>query len=172
MKNRCYPKYSFVLYFILSAVMLVFSAGPLFIKTNEGLFVKIIWSTLMLALGIVFAISAIRCMQYFYFENDNIVVRSLFGTIVELNIKKVKVYVETLPTYFSWISSIDIKWICIYDETIANNLMNKFKFGCSNKNRFKRIKIVFNEKNSKFIEQYLKINKREIYGLETFNDGR
>ena len=51
-------------------------------------------------------------------------------------------------------------------------LMNKFKFGCSNKNRFKRIQIVFNEKNRKFIEQYLKINKREIYGLETFNDGR
>lgn len=163
MKNRCYPKYSYIVFIILAMIMFMFSIAPLFIETTEGIIIKITWSVLMFLLGIVFIIAAIQHMQYYYFDNNHVIVKSLFGTIVKLNIEKVQVYIEILPTYFSWVMSVERKWICIYDESIIGNFLYRFKSGCSNRRKYKRIQIVFNESNEKNIVQYLKINKRQIF---------
>ena len=144
-----------MLFAILSIVMFLLAIAPIFIKTNEGIVIKIIWSVLMFLLGMICMIGAIQYMQYYCFENGKIVVKSLFGKIVELNINAVQVSIETLPTYFSWVTSIDKKWICIYDESVFNNILYKFKSGCSNKKKQKKIQIVLNQNNKKVIEQYL-----------------
>ena len=158
MKNRCYPKYSCAVFILLAAISFVLSVGPLFIWTNDALFVKILWSASMTLLGIVFTTGAIQYMQYYCFEGNNIVVKSLFGTIVKLNIEKAQIHIETLPTYFSWIASIDEKWICIYDESISVNVLNRFKSGCSNGRKHKRIQIIFTEANMRLIEHHLSTN--------------
>ena len=117
----------------------------------------------MFLFAITFIVGAIQYMQWYYFEDNYIIVRSLFGTIIKLNMEKAQAYIETLPTSFSWATVIDKRWICIYDENIINNFMHRFKSGCSNDKKHKRIQIIFNQNNIENISQRLKINKRQIF---------
>ena len=160
MKKRCYPKYSYIIFFALSIIMLLFAMGPLVIKTEESLEIKILFSSVMLLFSLLMLIGGICYLQYFIIENNTIYVKSLFGIIIKLDLNNVKAYVEILPTYFSWITNIDVKWICIYDNHL--NILSKFKCGCSNKKNKKRIQIVFNEENIKLIEKYIRIEKRNF----------
>lgn len=162
MKNRCYPKYSYIIFIFLSIVLFVFSIAPAFIGEKEDVLFKVIWSASMFVIGVFCAIGAIHNMQYFYFESDYIIIKSLFGEIVKLNIKTVQAYIERLPTYSSWVTSINEEWICIYDEKISDCCLHKFKSGCSNKKKHKRVQIFFTENNKKIIEHYIKINTRKI----------
>ncbi len=159
MKKRCYPKYSYIISFILAFLMLLFSVGPLIIKTEEGLEIKILFSSIMIFFSLMMTVGGILYLQYFYIENNILYVKTLFGIITKLDLNNARAYIELLPTYFSWITSIDVKWICIYDNNL--NILSKFKSGCSNKRNKKRIQIVFNEENIKIIERYIQIEKRK-----------
>lgn len=139
--------------------MLLFSVGPLIIKTEEGLKIKILFSSIMIFFSLMMTVGGILYLQYFYIENNILYVKTLFGTITKLDLNNARAYIELLPTYFSWITSIDVKWICIYDNNL--NILSKFKSGCSNKRNKKRIQIVFNEENIKIIERYIQIEKRK-----------
>ena len=163
MKNRCYPKCFYVLYIILSAILFLFAAAPLFIKTDDELLMWIIWSTSMTIFGIITLIGAIYYMQYYYFEDDNIIVKSLFGIVVKLDVNKVNVYIEMLPTYLGARNPIDVHWICIYDESISDNFSYKFKSGGSNKRKYKRIQIIYTDNNWDLINQHIKITPRTIF---------
>ena len=154
MKTRCYPKYSYITFIVLSIIMFVFSIAPLIIKTNEDMIVKASWSLIMLIMSMIFMISSIQYMQYYYIDGNYIVVKSAFGTIMKLNASNIQISIETLPTYFSWIVSIDKKWICIYDKSLQNEYLFKFQSGCSNNKKLKRIQIIYNEKNIKAIERW------------------
>ena len=158
MKNRCYPKYSYWIFVVLAMVEYALSLLPLLFKTDEQ-FAQIVWSVLMLALGVAFSVAAIRSMQYYYFEDNYLIVRSLFGTIVKLDVKEVWVCIETLPTYSSWVGTIQKEWICIYD----NSTTDRFKAGCTNRKKHNRAQIVLTEKNKRIVEQYLKIDTRKIF---------
>lgn len=159
MKKRCYPKYSYIIFFILAFLMLLFSMGPSIIKTEEGLEIKILFSSIMIFFSLMMTVGGILHLQYFYIEDNILYVKTLFGTITKLDLNNARAYIELLPTYFSWITSIDVKWICIYDNNL--NILSKFKSGCSNKKNKKRIQIVFNEENIKIIERYIQIEKRK-----------
>lgn len=163
MKNRCYPKYCYVLYIILSSISFLFAAAPLFIKTNDEPLIKIIVSTSMTIFGIIMFIGAMYDMQYYYFKDDNIIVKSLFGIVVKLDVNKVNVYIEMLPTYQSRGMAIDKAWICIYDESISDKFSYKFKSGCSNKRKYKRIQIIYTDNNWDLINQHIKITPRTIF---------
>ena len=117
----------------------------------------------MIFFGVIMVIDAIHNMQYYYFEDNSIIVRSLFGIIVKLELNKVKAYIETLPTYSSWVVCLDETWICIYDVSISDNYLYRFKHGCSNKRKYKRIQIVFTEKNINKIKQYIQISPRNVF---------
>lgn len=149
---------------IISAVLFLFAVASLFIKTDGELLFEIIWLSLMIIGGIIMLIGAVYYMQYYYFEDDSIIVKSLFGNVVKLDINKVKVYIETLPTYFSWVTTIDDRWICIYDESISDIFSYKFKAGCSNKRKYKRIQIIYTENNLNLIKQHIEITQRTITG--------
>ena len=128
MKKRCYPKYSYIIFFILAFLMLLFSVGPLIIKTEESLEIKILFSSIMIFFSLMMTVGGILYLQYFYIENSILYVKTLFGTITKLDLNNARAYIELLPTYFSWITSIDVKWICIYDNNL--NILSKFKSGC------------------------------------------
>lgn len=98
-----------------------------------------------------------------FFEDNYLIVRSVFGVIVKLRIEDSIAYVETLPTYFSWVASIDERWICVYDKSIVNNALYRFQSGCTNKKKYKRIQIVYTEENRKTIEQFIRIDKRDSF---------
>lgn len=159
MKNRCYPKFSYILMMVLAMVEFAFAAGPFFFQTNEGALFKIIWCSSMSLFGVILLLGAIQYMQYYYFEGDDIVVRSLFGIVVKLNIHRVNTYIECLPTYSY--SGIHEKWICIYDESIQGR-SPRFKSGCSNSKKHKRIQIILTEKNLSIIKQHLEIKKDKV----------
>lgn len=151
MKKRCYPKYCYILYIILSIVMFIFSLGPLFIKTDDEKVIGIIWSIIMLTFGIFFVISALYSLQYFYIDNDYIIVKSCFGIIEKINIKHAIISVENLPTYFSWIITTNKKWICIYGNSDLSN-QSKFKTGCSNKKNQDKVQIIYSDENMQMIK--------------------
>lgn len=155
MKKRCYPKYSYIIFIVLSVVLFIFSAVPLFIKTNEETAPKIIWSAVMLFLSITFILASIQYMQYYCFEDDYLIVKSAFGTIMKLNIPDIQAVEELLPTYFSSFFTIEIRWICIYDKSISDNFLSKFKSGCSNNKKIKRIQIIYTDENAEIIKQFI-----------------
>ena len=155
MKTKCYPKYSYVSFIALSVIALVFSICPFIIKTNDDIVTKIIWSLIMLLFGVIFIIASIQYMQCYYIDGNDVVVKSAFGIIMKLNALNVEVCVESLPTYSSWVLSVDKKWICIYDKSLTNLGLSKFKSGCSNNKRFKRIQIIYTDENKKTIEQWI-----------------
>jgi len=152
MKKRCYPKYSYIISFVLAIVSLLFSIGPLVIKTNEGIVIKILFSSIMVFFSLMMTFGGILYLQYFYVENNILYVKSIFGIITQLDLNNAKAYIEVLPTYSSWTTSIDEKWICLYDNNL--NILSKFKSGFSNKKNKKRIQIIFNEDNIQIIEKY------------------
>ena len=156
MKTRCYPKYSYIAFGVLSIVMFFFSIAPLIIKTNDDMIVKASWSLIMLIMGVIFMIASIQYMQYCYIDGNYIIVKSAFGTIIKLDALNVHISIETLPTYYGWIVSVEKKWICIYDNSLRNNSSCKFQSGCSNGKKIKRIQIVYNDDNKKLIEQLVK----------------
>ena len=161
MKKRCYTQYSYVIWFILAGIMLVFLFGPLLIWTDEAIASKIAWCIIMLLFCVVFCISGIHHMQFFYFEESCLVVKSAFGIINKLDINNSVAYIEVLPTYSSWAISVDEKWICIYDKSIANSIRHKFKSGCANKKKYQRVQIVYSEENKQFVEKIIKIETRK-----------
>ena len=160
MKKRCYPKYSYISFFVLATVLLLFSIGPLVIKTDEAMGIKILFSSVMAFFSLMMTLAGILYLQYFYIENNIIYVKSGFGIITKLDLNNAKAYIEILPTYFSWVTSIDEKWICIYDNSL--NILSKFKSGCSNKKNKKRIQIMFSQENLEIIEKHIKIDTRRI----------
>ena len=161
MKNRCYPKCSYAICFFIATIMLIFSMGPMFIWTNDATVIKIVWSISMFIFCIIFCLCGMHYMQHFYFDDGYLVVKSVFGTIVKLDIGESIAYIETLPTYSSWVASFDEKWICVYDKNIADNVLCRFKSGCANKRNYKRVQIICSEQNKKLIEQYVLIQKRK-----------
>lgn len=158
MKKRCYPKYSYIIFFILAFIMLLFSMAPFIIKTEEGLGIKVLFSSVMVFFSLMMTFGGMLYLQYFYVEKNILYVKSIFGIITKLDLKNVNAYIEELPTYFSWVTSTDVKWICIYDNNL--DILSKFKSGCSNRKNKKRIQIVFNETNIEIIEKYIKIEKQ------------
>lgn len=161
MKKRCYPRYSYIIFIVLSTIMLLFSLLPLFIETGETIVIKIIWSIIMLVFCLIFIICAMHNLQYFYIEDDVIIVRSVFGVLTKINIIDVQAYIEILPTYFSWITTREKKWICLYAQNDFDRL-SKFKTGCSNKKAHNRIQIIYSEENKKILEKYIHIENRDI----------
>ena len=163
MKKRCYTQYSYAIWFILAGVMLLFSFGPLLIWTDEAIASKITWCIIMLLFCVVFCISGIHHMQFFYFVEGCLVVKSAFGVINKLDINNSVAYIEVLPTYSSWAISVDEKWICIYDKSISNNIRHRFKSGCANKKGFPKVQIVYSTENKQIVEQFIKIDARNNF---------
>jgi len=108
-KNRCYPKYTYLVFYIISTILLIFSAGPIFIKTNEGLFIKILWSSSMIVLAIIMILGALIYMQTYEIDGDKITIQHIFGKIEEIKIEDVFAEIVYLDTYFSWTTSIPKK---------------------------------------------------------------
>lgn len=151
-KNRCYPKYSYIVSFILATILLVFALGPIFIKTDDELYIKLIWSIFMFIFSLVIFINALILMQYYVIEDGRITVKTIFGTIISLNMSKCSLMIQNLPTFSSWIGVTYKKWICIY---LRNNTVPLFKKGCCNNRKFKRIQIIYSKKNSAILSQNL-----------------
>ena len=165
MKNRCYPKYTYIVNFVLS--VFCFSLAVKSLVINESLPIKIRWSVGMLGFSVITLIMALRNMQYFYFADGYLTVKWAFGEIVRLEVSNTVARIEKLITYSSrprkaYLSketvSVYDTWICIYDKSIKNRPECMFHRGCSNSKKAKRIQIVCTEKNKELVERYIEIS--------------
>ena len=164
MKKRCYPAYSYISSIVLATVCLVFSSLPLFVETTDSIESKIFFFSFMLCFAILQALATIHHMQYYVLEGDYIVVKTLFRTIVSLNVQNIYLEIETLPTFFSGgTCTSHKKWICLYDKDAVYYasgvalFANKFRFksGCSNSRKKKRLQIIYTDENMKAIEEFI-----------------
>ena len=162
MKNRCYPKYSYFLGFGLSIVMFAFLIAPLIIGTDDSIIVKIFGSLFMAIMCVISTICAVHQMQYFYIDDNHIVVKSAFGTIMKLDALNIHISIESLPTYFHGGYATNKKWICIYDNSLRYDASSKFLSGCSNNKKVKRIQIIYSEKNIKIIRQCIRDSRKRL----------
>ncbi len=162
MKSRCYPKYSYVIYFVISGVLFLFACAPVFIQTDDTTAIKLLWSGAMFVMSAIMSLGAMYYMQSYCFDNGFIVVKSIFGILVKMRIEDVCAYIETLPTYFSWVSVSNTKWICIYDKNELRNIYTRFESGCSNSRTKKRIQIIYTKQNEERLRPYIKISNIRI----------
>ncbi len=153
-KNRCYPKYSYILGFVLAGILLIFALGPIFIETDDELYIKIIWSTAMFFFAITMCFCALWYKQYYVIENDKIIVKSVFGMIVSLELSKCFLIIQRLRTdRYSF-----NEWLCVYE----NGNVPLFTRGYSNKSKYKRIQIIDSEENAAILSQYVQPSIKNI----------
>ena len=159
MRKRCYPKYSYIIGFIVSFLMLLFSVFPIFIQTNDTLKLRIVCSLTLLFFSLISLAVTFWQLQYYEIHDNTIVVKCLWGTIISINIDETTMAVETLPTYFSWAITINKQWICLYSKTSS-----KFTSGCSNNKKHKRIQIIYSDETYRILNKLLKTqnNSRKI----------
>ena len=142
MKKICYPKYSYIIYFILSIVLMLFSTFPLFVNTGEKMIYKLVWIITMIIMSFLLLIAGLLNYQTYTIISKKIIVRNAFRVIIELDLDKIVYEVVELNTYFSWIISIPKKWICIYKKS---EKLVRFTSGCSNKKGKQRLQIIYSD---------------------------
>ena len=142
MKLKCYPRYSYALYYCLSIVCVLLSVLPLFINRNEDIIYKLLWSGIMALFAIVFFLVGLSFCQTCLVKGNLIILKNSFGKMVEIDLKEAVYDVVELDTYFSWVVSMPKKWICIYNK---NGDCERFKKGFSNKKNIQRIQIIYSK---------------------------
>lgn len=142
MKKQCYPKYSYMIFFILAFLTMLLSILPLLIKTNDDVIYKLIWSVSMLILSILLFIGGLYYRQFYEIIDENIILSNSFGIMTKIDLNKAIYEIKELDTYFSWAISIPKKWICIYEK---EKKYMKFKSGCSNKKNDFKMQIIYSE---------------------------
>ncbi len=147
-KINSYPKYSYIIFLIISLILLILSTCPLFLWTDTKLIIKLLWSSIM----IIFSLISFLCFLYFkqilIITKNSLILRNIFGQINEISFDKYYYEIRELPTFFSWSVSIKKKWICIYEDSS----IPKFTYGCSNSKKYNRIQVILNKKNEVLIK--------------------
>lgn len=134
---------------------------PWIVETDESVLIKVLCCVFFLFLLILCIIYTFDHLQYYYFEGNNIIVKSALGTIMSLDASNVYVRFENLPTYTNRITRYPLrKWICIYDNSLKNTEYSKFTEGFSNNKKIKRIQIKCNRENRTAIMEWIKRNKK------------
>ena len=149
-KLRCYPRLANYLIIFMLIISIITFFVPLIKFEEETNIYKIIWIiiTLLCILFLIFCL--IYYSQYIYVKDDKITLRCIFYKIVEFDVRNCYYVVTSLVSDYGR-TSISNLWICIYqkDET------KFFKYGYSNNKKYKRIQIIYNEENLKFVKKYL-----------------
>ncbi len=160
-KHRCYSKSKYISLFALVLFLIVVAVLPyVFKEWSMPIYVKIIWSCLMILLSLAMVYLAIVNLQYFIVIKDEIIVRCLFYEITRLKLSQCEVFIEELPTYSSSGLISNLKWICLYDLKAKPS---KFKNGCSNGRKEPKLQIIYNEKNEKALAHIIENKKVENF---------
>lgn len=120
--KKCYPKYAYYIYYLLSGVIFLFSIGPWIINTNDLLSIKISCSITMLVFSLLLFFSALWNGQFYTIDKGFIVCKNCFCVIQKISIEDAICIIQELPTYFNWMTSTSKKWICIYCKTVILDL--------------------------------------------------
>lgn len=147
-KIKVYPKYIKYQSLVLSILLLLFSFGPLVIKTDESLSIKLIWSSSMIFISGLCFFGFLWLNQTLLIEEEQLILKNCFCIIKKLKIENVFMQSVELPTYYSWIININKKWLCIYEK---DKYIPKFKKGCNNSKKFNRIQVIFSDNNYKLL---------------------
>lgn len=153
MKKRCYPGYSYGIYLFLTILFFVFSIGPMIIETDEDLFVKILFSSIMIIFGCMMFGAYLWTKQYYHIRDNKVSISNVSGIIKVLDLDQCNIEVVDLPTYFSWALNINKKWICIYSNIVY---VPKFRNGISNSKKYERIQIIYSEETEIFLKKMQK----------------
>lgn len=154
MKKKCYPKYAYYIYYLLSSVIFLFSIGPWIINTNDLLSIKISCSITMLVFSLLLFFSALWNGQFYTIDKGFIVCKNCFCVIQKISIEDAICIIQELPTYFNWMTSTSKKWICIY----CKNSNFRFETGCSNSRKKKGIQIIYTDNNYELIDKLCQVN--------------
>ena len=142
MRKMCYPKYSYIIFYCLSLVSIVFGVLPFFIGTNENIWIRLIWSGSMWLSFLTSLLGGLFYTQTYEIVENRIIVRNPFGKVTEIDLNCAIYEIKNLDTYFSWAVSISKKWICIYENKQFFEIFNRV---CLNKKNKKRIQIIFSD---------------------------
>lgn len=162
MKRRCYPKYSYLSFFILSMIALCLSILPFVLFVDESKLVRYVWAGFMFTFFIIMFIAGFINYQVYIIYDDKIILKNLFGVIEQIEFKNAIVEVVELDTYFSWTLNIKKKWICIYDK---NKSFKKFNLGCSNKKKQGKIQLIFSDDTLEKIHHNISLKVNTGYKL-------
>ncbi len=158
-KVNCYSKIASLIYLALLILSLIVGFLPFVLfKVQNGVIFKVIWITII-SFCILFSIFGIlHHRQYLYIKGNKLVLKSLLFTIKVLDIDECYYEVARLQSYYGRTYTSE-KWICIYsiDE------VKKFRYGFSNGRKYKRIQLIYNESNLRFVDSCVKKCNNTIF---------
>lgn len=151
-KVNCYSKIASLICLVLFILSLIAGLLPFMLfKEEDGTIFKVIWVIIFSFCILLSIYGILHYRQYLYVKENKLILKSLLLKIKVLDIDECYYEVVSLLSYYGR-KYISEKWICIYsfDET------EKFKYSFSNGRKYKRIQLIYNEKNLKFVETYIK----------------
>lgn len=158
-KANCYSKIASLIYLALLVLSLIVGLlSFVLFKVQNGVIFKVIW-IIIISFCILFSIFGIlHHRQYLYIKGNKLVLKSLLFTIKVLDIDECYYEVARLQSYCGRTYTSE-NWICIYsiDE------VEKFRYGFSNGRKYKRIQLIYNESNLRFVDSCVKKCKNTIF---------
>lgn len=151
-KVDCYSKFASLIYLLLFLLSLIVEFLPfvLFTEQDVGIF-KIIWVIIISFCMLLSIFGILNNRQYLYVKENKLILKNLLFTIQILDVDECFYEVSKLQSYYGRAYILE-DWICIYSMKETK----KFKYGFSNGIKYKRIQLVYNETNLKFVDNYVK----------------
>ncbi len=156
---KCYPNYYFVMLLIIALLFIVFSTAPIWISSKDEPLMKMIFFLIFFVFGCIFLGVALWVRQFYYVDKDYVIVKNIYGKIMQLNIHEVWSAIEYLPSSNRGLAKK--YWICLYDNSLKKKDA-RFEYGYSNNKKQERIQIIYNMENVTYLEKYINLGKRII----------
>jgi len=138
LKLKVYSNYMFTLFLIISVLCIGLGLFSMIYYSSEFKMAKFILLVLSNLVGIPLLIYSGYLKQTLYIKGDCLILKNIYKTMVVIKKDEIiKIDIQELPTYYSWVKNIYKKYICIYSKTDND----KFTRGSTNKSGNKRIQL-------------------------------
>jgi len=138
LKLKVYSNYMFISFLIISVLCIGLGLFSIIYYSSEFKIAKFILLVLSNLVGIPLLIYSGYLNQTLYIKDDCLTLKNIYKTMVVIKKDEIlKIDIQELPTYYSWIKTIYKKYICIYSKTDNE----KFTRGSTNKSGNKRIQL-------------------------------
>jgi len=151
-KIKVYSKYMYLIYLGIGITCLLFGIYFSIDSINQRFVPHVLSYSLFFLMAIVFTYYSGYLNQDLVIYENHIVLKNVFYEMIKIKKSEITdIENHLLPTYQSWVSTLNEKYICIYSESCEI----RFTKGGSNNRKLKRIQVVFSEKNYSIIKEKL-----------------
>jgi len=139
-KLKVYSNYMYVSILILSLLCIGLGLFSVIYYSSEFIIAKFVLLIMTNLVGIPLLVYSGYLKQTLYIKDECLILKNIFKTMVIIQKDEIlKIDIQELPTYYSWVKITCKKHICIYSKMDSE----KFVESSANKSGVKRIQLFY-----------------------------